>query len=314
MTIAIGGAGAQDAGTYYGDPVNFGNYQYISLDDVINNFTAAYTGEGKILPNILAGDISFHAHRALQELNYDTLRSVKSLEIEVCPSLVVPLPHDFVNHVKLSWSDASGIEHVIYPARHTSNPFAVKQDEDECDDCGDTSDSYVIDSGEGEDGTGTLTQQEDPDCDDEVSSNTWDKYKGGSGATAGHTVETTLMGKRYGLDPQFAQVNGSYYIDYANGTIHFGGSLSGKTVIIKYISDGVDSEGTSILPKLAEEAIYKWIAYGCASARTDVPEGVIQRLKRERFAETRKAKLRLSNIKIEEITQIMRGKSKMIDH
>ena len=66
--------------------------------------------------------------------------------------------------------------------------------------------------------------------------------------------------------------------------------------------------------KFAEEAMYKWIAYGCLSARIDVPEGVIQRLKKEKFAETRKAKIRLSNIKIEEITQLMRGKSKIIKH
>ena len=37
-------------------------------------------------------------------------------------------------------------------------------------------------------------------------------------------------------------------------------------------------------------------------------------LKKERFAEQRKAKLRLSNLKIEELTQIMRGKSKWIKH
>ena len=68
------------------------------------------------------------------------------------------------------------------------------------------------------------------------------------------------------------------------------------------------------IPKLAEEAMYKWIAYGCASARVDVGEGVIQRLKKERFAETRKAKIRLSNIKLEEISQVLRGKSKFIQH
>ena len=89
MTIAIGGTGAQDASTYYGDPVNFGNYQYISIDDVINNFTAAYTGEGKILPNILAGDISFHAHRALQELNYDTSVSYTHLRAHETDSYLV---------------------------------------------------------------------------------------------------------------------------------------------------------------------------------------------------------------------------------
>ena len=38
------------------------------------------------------------------------------------------------------------------------------------------------------------------------------------------------------------------------------------------------------------------------------------RYKKERFAETRKAKLRLSNFKLEELIQILRGKSKHIKH
>ena len=66
--------------------------------------------------------------------------------------------------------------------------------------------------------------------------------------------------------------------------------------------------------KFAEEAIYKWIAYGILSVRPNIPEYVVQRYKKERFAETRKAKLRLSNIKLEEITQIFRGRSKQIKH
>ena len=69
-----------------------------------------------------------------------------------------------------------------------------------------------------------------------------------------------------------------------------------------------------LVHKLAEEAVYKWILYACASARIDIPENIIQRLKRERSAEVRRAKLRLSNIKLEELTQILRGKSKWIKH
>jgi hypothetical protein len=121
-------------------------------------------------------------------------------------------------------------------------------------------------------------------------------------------------GERYGLDPQHAQVNGSYYIDCTGGRIHFSSNISGKTVILKYISDHMGTHEEMIVPKLAEEAIYKWIAYGCLSARIDVPEYVINRYKKEKFAETRKAKIRLSNIKLEEITQILRGKSKQIKH
>ena len=55
-------------------------------------------------------------------------------------------------------------------------------------------------------------------------------------------------------------------------------------------------------------------AYAILSVKPGVPEYVIRRYKKERFAETRKAKLRLSNIKLEEITQIFRGKSKQIKH
>ena len=66
--------------------------------------------------------------------------------------------------------------------------------------------------------------------------------------------------------------------------------------------------------KFAEEAMYKWISYAVLSTRIDTPEYVVQRYKKERFAATRQAKLRLSNIKLEEITQILRGKSKQIKH
>ena len=60
--------------------------------------------------------------------------------------------------------------------------------------------------------------------------------------------------------------------------------------------------------------MYKCIAYAVLSARSNVQEYVVRRFKKEKFAETRKAKLRLSNIKLEEITQVLRGKSKQIKH
>jgi len=41
---------------------------------------------------------------------------------------------------------------------------------------------------------------------------------------------------------------------------------------------------------------------------------MIARFKREAATAKRNAKLRLSNIKLEELTQVMRGKSKQIKH
>ena len=66
--------------------------------------------------------------------------------------------------------------------------------------------------------------------------------------------------------------------------------------------------------KFAEEAMYKSIAYAVLAARANTPEFQVARYKKDRFAEVRKAKLRLSNFKLEELTQILRGKSKQIKH
>ena len=70
---------------YNGD--NFGGYQFISLDDIINNFIIAYVGEHKIIQKVKRTDIAFHAQRAIQELSFDTFKSIKSQEITLPPSV-----------------------------------------------------------------------------------------------------------------------------------------------------------------------------------------------------------------------------------
>ena len=66
--------------------------------------------------------------------------------------------------------------------------------------------------------------------------------------------------------------------------------------------------------KLAEDAMYKYILCEMMSSRANVPEYAIQRYKKDKRAAIRNAKLRLSNIKLEEITQVLRGKSKHTKH
>ena len=212
------------------------------------------------------------------------------------------LPHDYVNYVKLVWSDSSGIEHVLYPASKTSNPNAINQNPDG---------SYDFDM----DDDGLL---ESMDVTNPVDSDTWDKYKATTPSENQDAYDDNTYwsneGRRYGLKPSHAQVNGSFFIDELRGKIYFSSNISGKTVTLKYISDSLGTDEEMQVHKLAEEAMYKWIAYAVLSTKNNIPEYVVGRFKKERFAETRKAKLRLSNIKLEEITQILRGKSKWIKH
>ncbi len=47
---------------------NFGNYQFTSLHDIINQFMVVYVGEDKIISKIRRTDVAFHAQRALARI------------------------------------------------------------------------------------------------------------------------------------------------------------------------------------------------------------------------------------------------------
>ena len=85
----------------YGTTVenNYGSYQYISLQDAIQNFMVGYVGDGKLIQKVKKSDVIFFAKRALQEFSYDTLRSIKSMELTVPNSASIVLPQDYVNYV-----------------------------------------------------------------------------------------------------------------------------------------------------------------------------------------------------------------------
>jgi len=299
----------------------YGDYRYIPLNEIIDSFAATYVGKGKLCENVLLSDVTFHAIRGLQELSYDTLRSTKDWEVEVPSSLVLVMPLDYVNYVKIGWSDSGGIERLLYPANKTSNPFNV--DEPVQSWGGFTADGDADDL----DRVAAATSGDDAY---NFTSDTRDNYKSQSTSDIGSVDADDmddeygeLVGGRYGIDPQNAQANGTFFIDEDLGKFHFSSNMSGKTLVLRYISDGLAPTSNtnqtldltkSMVPKLAEEAIYKHMLYGVLLARKDSPAGLLAQIKKERFAETRKAKLRLSNIKLEELTQILRGSSKQIKH
>ena len=447
----------------YYDGNDFGGYQFVSLEHIITNFTIAYVGEGKIIPKIKRTDIAFHAQRAIQELSFDTFKSIKSQEITLPPSNTMVLPQDYVNYTKVCWVDGNGIERPLYPTKHTSNPTPILQDSDgeyelraigsqgqvggtddtvlrldgrydkilvgmvvsgdwgipdgtrvisvdldatetltlvtmdnsatELADEGQTftfsnfdgslikeSTSFVLTSftvtlGENyihdfpiatwdvsqikvgmtvsargiPEGTTVTSINPAPNSTSVTSSDvnmiflsnnatesnttvdatfttytdstTWDSYSSdtsnSTGDGNGYNHDTDIydlnIGQRYGVDPAMAQGNGTYYIDNLKGLIHFSSNISGKTVILKYISDGLGTNEEMVVHKFAEEAMYKCIAYAILSTSI-FGQALVPRFKKEKFAATRQAKLRLSNIKIEELTQLMRGKSKWIKH
>jgi hypothetical protein len=282
--------------SYY-EANSFGGYQFIGINDIINNFIIQYVGEDKIISKVKRTDVAFHARRAIQEFTYDVFRVNKAQEIEIPPSLVMKMPHDYVDWVKVSWTDSAGLERRMYPNRLSSNPKAILQDNDY---------NYLYDE------AGDLTYANE--------STTWTRFKDSSNTdNDSNTVDpdrlaSGMEGGRYGLDPEFANSNGVFYVDEELGTIHFSSNVNGKIVTLKYLSDGLAEDGDMYVHKFAEEAVYKWIAHGILASRSNTPEYLVARFRRERTATRRVAKLRLSKYKLGELTQVMRGKSKRIKH
>tara|TARA_R110002012_G_scaffold155092_3_gene315952 strand:+ start:677 stop:2116 length:1440 start_codon:yes stop_codon:yes gene_type:complete len=436
---------------------NYGNYQFTSLEDIINSFLVAYVGEDKLISKVKRTDVAFHAQRSLAELSFDTLKSTKSYELEVPPSLVLPLPQDYIHYTCLSLIDNSGIKKRLYPISKSSNPIAYQQNSDGTlkfetntwkNDIvghpdfekyseygitrsydsfgnqivsdnnfvsktplrqyakevrvnvtgaarvmpgnGNTSTNYVAYGP----GSGLQINFQDTHADIEVGmsvfgpgipenstvasvgdstsanyegtgititnpaheanqlldspvvtapipgyvetsmkkntqiiivdlnteSNSWEKYKAHEPVSTSNTddyeddTRYQAEGRRYGIDPQHAQDNGSYYIDSNTGLIHFSSVVSGQTIVLDYISDSLGTEKEMKVHKFAEQAMYMCIAHAILSVRANVQEYVVRRFKKDRFAAVRQAKLRLSNLKLEELTQILRGKSKQIKH
>ena len=282
-----------------------GNYRYISLADIINNYIIAYVGDGKLINATKRSEVLFHAKRGIQEFSYDISRTEKIQEVEVGLSLSIPMPQDYVHYVRISWIDAGGVEHIIYPAKYTSKPSeSILQDSDY---------NYLYDNDD------TLLTGT-PVADTRFQNLNYSNLSGGFSSNdidydANRNAERIIeYGKRYGLEPETAQNNGVFVIDEVNGSIGFSADMAGRVITLKYVSDGMGTDDEMKVHKYAEDAIYKYITYAIASAKANFPEYIINRFRKERRAAMRNAKLRLSSLKIGELTQVMRNKSKIIKH
>jgi len=291
----------------YGNVVeeNWGSYAYIKLNDIIDNYMVGYVGDGKLVNKVKKSDVLFFAKRGLQEFSYDTLKSIKSQELTIPPNLSVPIPQDYVNYVNMSWVDQARIKHIIYPTTLTSNPYKTPIQDGQGVPTQDNFERNLQ-------GT-SITNQRWKDnnlknLDRELdNSSFWANIYGGGFGNGFGTV-----GGQYGIQPEIAQINGWFTINERENKFSFSSDLSDKLIILSYISDGLAIDSDTRVPKMAEEAMYAYISHAIISTRSNQPEYVVNRLSREKAAKLRNAKIRLSNIKLEEFTQIMRGKSKWI--
>jgi hypothetical protein len=276
---------------------NWGSYQYISLEDIVNNFVLMYVGNDKLVNNAERYNVLFHAKRAIQELNYDAMKETKIVELTVTDRLNVVLPEDFVNWVRISlYKD--GVLRPLSENFQTNYATAYLQDND----------GFVLFDHEGNVLKGTSVIEED-----RVNGQNVKIYPGERDLERTNIYQYTIGG-RFGVETETHNGNPTFKLDKRSGVINFSSEMADENVILEYVSDGLEKGNDSAVSinKMFEEYIYAYIKYAILNAKFGVQEYIVNRARKERTNLLRNAKIRLSNIHPGRLLMPMRGQDKWI--
>jgi hypothetical protein len=287
---------------------NWGSYQYVSLQDIVNNFMLMYAGNHSLINNEERYKILFHAKRAIQELNYDAFKQIKVLELTVDDTLKYILPSDYVNWVRVNlYKDG-----YLRPLTENIQVLSAK--------------AYLQDN-TGKilfDNQGNALSPEFSDIDlqrlegtkKSIYLNPQSRYNGQEGwdLGGGEWYFDYSIGTRYGLNNETANFNPTFNIDAKSGVINFNSDMYGQSVILEYVSDGMENgdDASVSVNKLFEKFIYAYIQYEILNAKLGVQEYIVARARREKSSLLRNAKIRISNIHPGRLLMNLRGMDKWL--
>lgn len=289
------------------EDANWGSYQYVGLNDIVNNFMLMYQGEREIINNASKYKVMFHAKRAIQELNYDAFKEIKALELDVCDTLRFILPPDYVNWVRISVYKNG----VLFPLTENIQVNGAKSYL-QANDC-----SILFD----QDGNILEASQSQLDFDritgtkKSIYLNENSIYNNAEGYNCDGTWYFDFqIGARYGLNTETANANPTFRIDKKGGVINFSSGVGGEKVVLEYVSDGMEGGDNSLITvhKFFEQYVYAYIAYEIVNSRFNVQEYIVNRFRKKKSALLNNAKIRISNINPSRLLMNLRGQAKSI--
>ena len=289
------------------EDANWGSYQYVSLEDIVNNFLLMYQGNHSLVNNEERFKILFHAKRAIQELNYDAFKEIKILELSVCDSLRYVLPSDYVNWVRVSLYQ-NGLLKPLSENIQTNWSGAYLQDND----C-----RILFDI----DGNALKPQHSTIDRDrlDGTKQSIYLNANSSQNGNMGWNIDGNWyfeygIGARFGLNTETANANPTFKIDPKGGVINFSSGMADELCVLEYVSDGMMNGNDSLVTvnKLFEDFIYAAIEYAILGSKLQVQEYVVTRARKRKSALLRNAKIRISNIHPGRLLQNLRGRDKWL--
>jgi hypothetical protein len=122
------------------------------------------------------------------------------------------------------------------------------------------------------------------------------------------------IGARFGLNTETANANPTFSIDKQRGVINFSSIGNGASVVVEYVSDGMENgeDGSISVNKLFEEYLYAYVKYSLLNGRLGVQEYIVNRARKDKSSLLRNAKIRLSNIHPGRLLMSLRGQDKWL--
>lgn len=283
---------------------NQGSYQYVSLKDIVNNFMLMFQGNHELVNNIDRYQVLFHAKRGIQELNYDAMKEIKVLQLTLNHTNSFVLPSDYVNWVRIS-QFKNGVLYPLTENIQTNFSSAYLQDNNS---------NLLFDQ------EGNVLRPQDSQLDlsrgkRSIYLNSNSIFNGEEGwCVDGCWYFDYGVGSRFGLNTETANANPTFKIDKKAGVIHFGSTAGSNSMVLEYVSDGMENgnDAEVSVNKLFEEYIYAYIRYSILNGRFGIQEYIINRARKDKSSLLRNAKLRLSNIHPGRLLMNMRGQDKWI--
>jgi len=283
---------------------NLGSYQYVSLQDIVNNFMLMYQGNHELVNNLERYQVLFHAKRGIQELNYDAMKEIKVLQLTLDHNFSYVLPSDYVNWVRIS-QYKNGVLYPLTENIQTNWSSAYLQDNNS---------QLLFD----QDGNVLRPQESELDLSRGTRSiylNDNSVFDGQEGwCVDGCWYFDYGIGARFGLNTETANANPTFKIDKQAGKIYFSSGGGTDSMVLEYVSDGmVNGDDSQVsVNKLFEEYLYAYIKYAILNGRFGVQEYIVNRARKDKSSLLRNAKLRLSNIHPGRLLMNLRGQDKWI--
>lgn len=270
---------AQSAQDYYNN--DKGGYQYLKLSEIIDGFILESHDSENWLYALPRHIIVKNAKDALKELHRSAAKDFKAIEISLGDDYSFALPQDYVDYLRVS----------VITKNNTLAPLDINTNLN-------VATAYLQDND-----YNLLFDNEGNILESDGNNLTNRPYNS-------FTVKGTGNGGAFQADTSKLSKHGEFIINEREGVMYFGTSLAGESIVLEYVSDGVDweriKETEITFHKHLEGALKDLVYYKCVERRRNVPANEKDRASRRAKTSRHEAKIKLANFDLQAIERVWR--------